>query len=282
MGTQRAQVAKNSPLSKEGGVQITVVHICAHHPPRLTLANLLNIFGIQCLIILKNDSLMCDICCSHDLYPVLSCLIGLFLLGNYNRDVSTIFCCIGISKISELRRDSIQFGLPPCCLESFPGLQRQLELLAAHVYNQAWQASHSIAVLAMHTECVATPFALLLHLYTGIIHGSHPRKAALAAAFLPRCPRPGANGTAFQVGLAYDFASQIRISPELVVILVQKKNDKAWGLGMVYFLHKPTSYSVVYYKVVVLKSLTLFGIRLWWNSWYIRLFSDVELVQQDC
>lgn len=67
-------------------------------------------------------------------WSLLSCLIGLFLLGNYNRDVSTIFCWIGICKISELRRDSIQFGLPPCCLKSFPGLQRQLELLAAHVY----------------------------------------------------------------------------------------------------------------------------------------------------
>jgi hypothetical protein len=100
----------------------------------------------------------------------------------------------------------------------------------SRLHHQAWQASHSIAVLAMHTECVATPFALLLHLYTGIIHGTHPRKAvnssstqgtvsisnvspALAAAFLPRCPRPGANSTAFQVGLAYEFASQIRISP---------------------------------------------------------------------
>ena len=44
------------------------MHITPQAIPSLTLTKLLNIFGIQCLIILKNDSLMCDICCSHDLY----------------------------------------------------------------------------------------------------------------------------------------------------------------------------------------------------------------------
>ena len=111
---------KTGHLYKEGGVTV----VCAHQPPSLT--NLLNMFGIQCLMCLKKDSLMWYSC--FHVWLVI-------LLGKENRDISTILGWFGKGKkrrkINSILIAAMLFGILPW-LTTTTGIAGCL--LPVHVY----------------------------------------------------------------------------------------------------------------------------------------------------